>query len=129
LNGLVGFAHRLSAKHKTGWWLPHGVPGKFDTTPSIRFSMPKLISDQAKTLNALVTYRMKNLVKRLSDGWSITVTERNTGELLSISLLTESGTFHSTLHPEELDTLVEQGLLDSREKPGKYLNVTSYALK
>ena len=75
-------------------------------------------------------YRLKNLVKRLSDGWSITATASGAGQLLSIALLTESGSFHSKITEDDLNALVEHDLVQSHERMGRrYMTVTNYALK
>jgi hypothetical protein len=75
-------------------------------------------------------WRLKTLVKRLSEGWCITATSSAAGQLLSISVLTESGAFHSALSEDELNVLVENDLVEGHELNGKrYMNVMSYGLK
>ena len=87
------------------------------------------VNDTAVSTEQLC-YRLKNLVKRLSDGWSITATATGAGQLLSIALLTESGSFHSKITEADLNTLVEHDLVEGEERIGRrYMIVTNYALK
>lgn len=91
--------------------------------------MLKQVSESPVSAEPLC-YRLKNLVKRLSDGWSITATATGGGQLLSIALLTESGSFHSKITEDDLAALVDHDLVEGNERMGqRYMVVTNYALK
>ena len=87
------------------------------------------VSESAAVTQTLC-YRLKNLVKRLSEGWSIAATSSGAGQLLSIALLTESGSFHSKITEDDLNTLVENDLVEGNERMAqRHMIVTNYALK
>ena len=90
--------------------------------------MLNTVSHSASSLQ--LGWRLKTLIQRMADGWCITATSSAAGQLLSISVLTESGAFHSALTEDELNVLVNNDLVEGHELNGKrYMNVMSYALK
>ena len=80
-------------------------------------------------LGRLLEYRHKNLLKRLSEGWSISAANSN-GQLMNVSLVDEVGHFQSQLKPEDLDLFIELDLIEGQEGPLKSrFDITNYTLR
>lgn len=92
--------------------------------------MPRLSNERSQAMRMLA-YRQKNLLKRLSDGWSIAATSSLTGKILSLSLLNEIGQFQAQIKDEDFDTLLSNGFIEGKEAPSRrtHLDITMYSLK
>jgi hypothetical protein len=81
-------------------------------------------------LNRLLEYRHKNLLKRLSEGWSISAASAPDGHLMNVSLVDEAGHFQSQLKSEDLDLFIELELIEGQEAPRKTrFDITNYTLR
>ena len=91
--------------------------------------MPK-ISTVRTLANKLLNYRLKNLVKHLSDGWSITAASDLQGNIMTISVIDEVGHFQSQISEEDLELLIDMELLEGKDTPGKSrFDIVSYTLR
>ena len=94
------------------------------------FTMPR--TRNANSLfSRLLEYRHKNLLKRLSEGWSISAAANPCGgEVMNVSLIDESGHFQSQLKLEDLDLFIELELIEGQEAPRKTrFDIINYTLR